>query len=186
VDIGWHELVTMGIPIAEKAIRTIAVYALLVIGLRLFGKRELGHLNPLDFIVLLLISNTVQNAIIGRDNSLAGGLLGAGLLFVANAIVVRLSFAWPGMRRLIEGQPEVLVRDGEIVREALDRNFITPDELAAEARKQGMHDLGAVEAARLEVSGALSFVHAEGGPADKFHREVLERLAAIERKLSAA
>jgi uncharacterized membrane protein YcaP (DUF421 family) len=186
VDFGWHALITIGIPIAEKAFRTIAVYVFFVVGLRLFGKRELGQLNPFDFIVLLLISNTVQNAIIGADSSLIGGLLGAAMLFVVNAVLVRVSFAWPAMRRIIEGRPEVLVRDGQIVREALERNRITPDELTAEARKQGMHDLRAVETARLEVSGALSFTHADGGPADKFHREVLERLAAIERKLSAA
>ena len=81
MDAIWQDLMTVGVPVAEKVARTIAVYAFLVVGLRLFGKRELGQLNPLDFIVLLLLSNTVQNAIIGNDNSLAGGLLGAAVLF---------------------------------------------------------------------------------------------------------
>src|ERR1700681_2019387 len=96
----WHEMFTSGVPIAEKVLRTIGVYLFLIAGLRLFGKRELGQLNPLDFIVLLLLSNTVQNAIIGNDNSLIGGLIGAGVLFVVNDSLVRLAYRNPRVRRL--------------------------------------------------------------------------------------
>ena len=90
MDAIWQDLMTVGVPVAEKVARTIAVYAFLVVGLRLFGKRELGQLNPLDFIVLLLLSNTVQNAIIGNDNSLTGGLLGAAVLVGAEVHTARL------------------------------------------------------------------------------------------------
>src|SRR5579864_9515912 len=92
MDAIWHDMLVSGVPIGEKVIRTVAVYIFLIGGLRLFGKRELGQLNPLDFIVLLLLSNTVQNAIIGNDNSLAGGLLGAGVLFVINDLLVRYAY----------------------------------------------------------------------------------------------
>src|SRR5258708_22015856 len=96
----WNDLFVAGVPIAEKVIRTIAVYAFLVFGLRLFGKRELGQLNPLDMIVLLLLSNTVQNAIIGNDNSLVGGLIGAAILFLINDALVRAAYKRPRLRRL--------------------------------------------------------------------------------------
>ena len=182
----WQDLMTVGVPVAEKVVRTIAVYAFLVAGLRLFGKRELGQLNPLDFIVLLLLSNTVQNAIIGNDNSLAGGLIGAAVLFVINHFLVRYAYRRPKVRRFIEGRPEQLVHDGRVVPHALERNFITREELVVAARKQGVQHIHDVESARLEVSGALSFTLREPGATDAFHKEVLARLAAIEKRLPAA
>ncbi len=181
----WQDMMVTGIPVVEKVARTIAVYAFLVAGLRVFGKRELGQLNPLDFIVLLLLSNTVQNAIIGNDNSLAGGLLGAAVLFVVNEGLVRFVFRHPRARRVIEGRPEELIRDGKVLRAALRRNMITRDELETAARKQGIDHLHAVESAQLEVSGSLSFVLHEPGTATQQHREVIARLAAIEQRLAA-
>lgn len=182
----WTDLMTLGVPAAEKVARTIVVYVFLVAGLRLFGKRELGQLNPLDFIVLLLLSNTVQNAIIGNDNSLAGGLLGAGVLFVINDLLVRYAYRRPRFRRFVEGRPEILMHDGRIIRHALERNLITKEELLAAARKQGVQHLHEVESVRLEVSGALSFVVKEPSAADTFQAELLRRLDAIERRLPAA
>jgi uncharacterized membrane protein YcaP (DUF421 family) len=182
----WQDLMVTGVPIAEKVVRTIAVYGFLVLGLRLFGKRELGQLNPLDFIVLLLLSNTVQNAIIGNDNSLAGGLIGAAVLFLINDQLVRYSYRNPKVRRAIEGHAEEVIRDGRFLRRALERNFITQEEVVAAGRKQGIEHLHDVECARLEVSGALSFTLREPSAADVFHKEVLARLAAIEKRLPAA
>src|SRR5919205_3920131 len=111
----WLDLFHPGIPVIEKVIRTIIVYAFLLLGLRLAGKRELTQLNPFDLVVLLLLSNTVQNAIIGEDNSLLGGMLGAATLLVLNAILVRLLFHY-GKLDSIEGRPELLIRNGHIVR----------------------------------------------------------------------
>ncbi|HVZ49939.1 MAG TPA: YetF domain-containing protein [Gemmatimonadaceae bacterium] len=182
----WSDLMTFGVPAVEKIARTIVVYTFLVAGLRLFGKRELGQLNPLDFIVLLLLSNTVQNAIIGNDNSLVGGLLGAAVLFIINDVLVRISYGRPRLRRFIEGRPEVLVHDGRMIKRALARNFITPEELVAAARKQGIQHLADVEMATLEVSGALSFTTREPNAIDRFHDEVIKRLDAIEKRLPAA
>ena len=185
MDAIWQDLMTVGVPVAEKVARTIAVYAFLVVGLRLFGKRELGQLNPLDFIVLLLLSNTVQNAIIGNDNSLLGGVLGAAVLFVINDLLVRWSYRRPRVRRMIEGRAEALIQDGRVLKHALERNFITREELVAAARKQGIDHLHAVESARLEVSGALSFTLREPSATEAFRNEVLARLASIERRLGA-
>lgn len=182
----WQDLMVAGVPVAEKVVRTIIVYAFLIIGLRIFGKRELGQLNPLDFSVLLLLSNTVQNAVIGNDNSLVGGLLGAAVLFIINDLLVRFAYRNPKFKRLIEGRPEELIRDGRVVRRALSQNFITEEELVAAARKQGIEHMHDVACARLEVSGALSFTLHEPGAADLFHKEVLARLAAIEKRLPAA
>src|SRR5579864_321300 len=131
MDAIWHDMLVSGVPIGEKVIRTVAVYAFLVGGLRFFGKRELGQLNPLDFIVLLLLSNTVQNAIIGNDNSLAGGLLGAGVLFVINDLLVRYAYRYPRLRRVIEGRAEELIRDGHVIPVAMQHNLITREELQA-------------------------------------------------------
>ena len=182
----WQDLMTVGVPVAEKIVRTIAVYAFLIAGLRLFGKRELGQLNPLDFIVLLLLSNTVQNAIIGNDNSLTGGLLGAAVLFIINDLLVRYAYRRPKFRRLIEGRAELLVHQGRVDRHALERNFISQEELVAAARKQGIQDLHEIETARLEVSGAVSFTPREPTTVEKFHEEVRARLTAIEKRLPAA
>lgn len=180
----WQDLLVSGIPLVEKVMRTIAVYAFLVAGLRLFGKRELGQLNPLDFIVLLLLSNTVQNAIIGNDNSLVGGLLGAAVLFVVNEALVRYAYRHPRARRVIEGRPDELIKDGKVLHAALRRNMITREELETAARKQGIEHLHDVDCARLEVSGTLSFVLHEPGTAAQHHQAVMERLAAIEARLA--
>src|SRR5207302_3923116 len=111
----WKDMFIVGLPLAEKILRPIIVYAFLVISLRLAGKRELTQLNPFDLVVLLLLSNTVQNAIIGEDNSLAGGILGAATLLVLNGVLVRLLFRW-GKLDTIEGRPDVLIRNGHVMR----------------------------------------------------------------------
>ena len=183
MDSTWHDMLVSGVPIAEKVIRTIAVYGFLIAGLRLFGKRELGQLNPLDFIVLLLLSNTVQNAIIGNDNSLAGGLLGAGVLFVINDVLVRYSYRYPRLRRIIEGRAEDLIKDGNVIPAALARNLITREELYAAARKQGIEHFTDVSSARLEISGAVSFLVKEPSELQRFHADLGARLDAIERRL---
>jgi uncharacterized membrane protein YcaP (DUF421 family) len=182
----WNDLMVLGIPTVEKVIRTLAVYGFLIAGLRMFGKRELGQLNPLDFIVLLLLSNTVQNAIIGNDNSLAGGLIGAGVLFVINDVLVRYSYKSPRLRRMIEGRAEDLIKDGHLIAAALGRNLITREELQAAARKQGIEHFSDVSCARLEVSGAVSFVVKDPTELQRFHADLVTRLESIERRLAPA
>ena len=108
MDTILSNLFDLTIPVLEKIIRPILVYLFLIIGLRLAGKRELGQLNPFDLIVLLTISNTVQNAIIGQDNSLVGGLIGAATLLVINYLVVKMIHKNRFLERLLEGDSEVL------------------------------------------------------------------------------
>ena len=192
-----HALLTPDISFGEKIIRTTIVYAFLLIGLRLAGKRELSQLNPFDLVVLLLLSNTVQNAIIGNDNSLIGGLAGATALLALNAIVVRVLFRLGKLDRL-EGKPEALIHKGRLVRKHLDREMITVAELEAAARRQGIESLAHVDECRLETGGALSFIerhpnqdeqrHHESlgmlGQIDARQRAMLEQLTALERKIA--
>src|SRR5207253_3895607 len=107
----WSDLLVPGVPLVEKVVRPLMVYAFLIVGLRLAGKRELAQLNPFDLVVLLTISNTVQNAIIGNDNSVTGGIIGAITLLVVNYAVIRFLYGHERLERLIEGEPDVLLAD---------------------------------------------------------------------------
>ncbi|HKW48609.1 MAG TPA: YetF domain-containing protein [Gemmatimonadaceae bacterium] len=181
----WTDLLHPGVPVVEKLIRTVVVYAFLLIGLRLAGKRELTQLNPFDLVVLLLLSNTVQNAIIGEDNSLAGGLLGAATLLVLNGILVRVLFHF-GKLDAIEGRPDILIRNGHIVRKHLDRELITLAELESAARRQGLESLAHVKHCRLETGGALTFIAKHPTDDERRHHDLmlhLERLEAAQRSL---
>src|SRR5437763_9828004 len=102
----FHDMFALGLPVAEKVLRPVLVYAFLIVGLRLAGKRELAQLNPFDLVVLLTISNTVQNAIIGSDDSVTGGVIGAATLLVVNHVVVRYLYAHERLGRLVEGDPD--------------------------------------------------------------------------------
>src|SRR3954466_2137872 len=119
---------TPDLPVAEKLVRTVVVYAFLIIGLRVAGKRELSQVNPFDLVVLLLLSNTVQNAIIGNDNSITGGLLGAATLLILNWLVVRGLYRY-GKLDAVEGKPDMLIRNGRLLRHHLERELITVCEL---------------------------------------------------------
>src|SRR5437870_2428307 len=116
----WSDLLVPGVPLAEKLIRTILVYVFLLVGLRLAGKREMSQLNSFDLVVLLLLSNTVQNAIIGNDNSVLGGLFGAAVLLLFNAALVRILYHYGKLDRL-EGTPETLMRNCRFLRHNLER-----------------------------------------------------------------
>src|SRR2546429_2629965 len=107
----WKDMLVLGLPILEKILRPILVYLFLIIGLRLSGKRELAQLNPFDLVVLLTLSNTVQNAIIGDDTSLIGGIIGAIALLVINYLTVRFMFHHPKLETLVEGEAVVLLEN---------------------------------------------------------------------------
>jgi uncharacterized membrane protein YcaP (DUF421 family) len=176
------DLFAVGIPVTEKLIRTVAVYVFLLGGLRLAGKRELGQLNPFDLVVLLLLSNTLQNAIIGNDNSLVGGLLGAGALLTLNYVVVRFLYAHPTVDRWLEGDVDVLIKNGHLKEHRLKRELITRAELEAAARRQGLEGLHEVSTCRLEIGGALTFVPKLPTEQERRHRELMQRLEALERE----
>src|SRR5713101_3658730 len=131
------EMFTLTVPVAEKIARPIIVYASLVVLLRIFGKRELAQLNPFDLVVLLSLSNTVQNAIIGNDNSVTGGLLGAFSLLLTNYIVVRFLFRHRRIDQILEGSPAVLVDKGKVQHKALAKELLTESELVTVCHRQG-------------------------------------------------
>src|ERR1700731_2842357 len=115
----WKDMFVLGLPLAEKILRPIFVYAFLVISLRLSGKRELVQLNPFDLVVLLTLSNTVQNAIIGDDNSITGGIIGASTLLLVNYLVVRFLYRHEKLDRFVEGESCVLIENGKVLPDKL-------------------------------------------------------------------
>ena len=177
----YADLFALGIPIAEKLIRTAAVYTFLLVGLRLAGRRELGQLNPFDLVVLLLLSNTVQNAIIGNDNSLAGGVLGASALLIINWAVVRYLYTHPTVARWLEGDADILIEKGELQELRLSRELITRAELESAARRQGLEGLHQVQTCRLEIGGALTFVPKLPTDDEMRHRAVVDKLDELVR-----
>jgi uncharacterized membrane protein YcaP (DUF421 family) len=163
----------------------VIVYFFLVIGLRLAGKRELAQLNPFDLVVLLTLSNTVQNAIIGNDNSVTGGLIGAATLLIVNYVVVRFLFKHPQLDRLVEGDSDVLIEGGQIKHDRLKKELITLTELESAAHKQGFASLEEVDRAVLEPGGTFSFIGMKPAPEAERHIEVLARLDQITSELAA-
>jgi uncharacterized membrane protein YcaP (DUF421 family) len=149
------DLFTMGIPVAEKAIRTVAVYLGILLLLRIAGKRDMAQLNSFDFVVLILLSNVVQNAIIGEDNSLVGGLLGAVILVAGNALLVRVVRRSAVGVRLFEGTPALLVRDGEVDRATIHRLGLRDDDVVQALHHQGASTIKEVKRAVLEPGGTI-------------------------------
>ena len=181
----WARLFDLQLPVLEKVLRPVLVYAFLVLGLRLSGKRELAQLNPFDLIVLLLLSNTVQNAIIGDDVTLAGGLLGATALLALNWVVVRYLYGHPRLGRLVEGAPAVLIEGGRVHHRRLHRELITLPELRSAAHRQGIASLDLVERAVIEPGGIISFVAREPTPEAARYAEILRRLEALAGDVAA-
>lgn len=175
------DLWTMGIPILEKGFRTFGVYAGLVILLRLSGKRDLAQLNTFDLVVLLILANVVQNAVIGNDNSLAGGLIGATFLVALNAVVVRLFRRHDTAVRLFEGDPTVLVRDGKIQEDAIRRLGLRRADVDVAIRRQGADRIDQVSTATLEPGGLLVVDLFEGE-----HDATQADIQRIEAKLDRA
>ena len=180
----WKDMFVMGLPLLEKILRPIVVYAFLVISLRLSGKRELVQLNPFDLVVLLTLSNTVQNAIIGEDNSVLGGLIGATSLLVTNYLVVRFLYDHRKIDQLVEGKADVLVENGNVRTERLKKELITLEQLEAAARKQGFASLAEVEECVLEPGGTLCFVGKKPGTEDLRHKELLGKLEGLAREIA--
>ena len=181
----WSDLLLPGVPWLEKIVRPLIVYAALLVLLRLFGKRQLAQLNPYDLVVLLMISNTVQNAIIGNDNSVLGGLVGALTLLVFNWFVVRFLYRHHEIDELIEGDSTMLVENGCVIQTALDREVITMHELEAAAHKQGFESLKEVEKCILEPGGTLAMFGRKPTPDDVRQDAVMQRLDRIEALLAA-
>jgi len=171
--------------ILEKLARPVIVYLVLVVLLRLFGKRELAQLNPFDLVVLLSLSNTVQNAIIGDDNSVTGGVIGAFGLLAINWLVVRVLFRSPRLTRALEGRSTVLVRDGQLDSKAMSQEALSREELLSVVHKQGFEGFHQVRRCQLEPNGTFYVEAFEPSTEDKRHKEVLARLDSLSAELAA-
>ena len=140
----------------EIILRTVLVYLVILVGLRLSGKREIGQMTVFDLVVLLLISNAVQNAMVGPDTSLTGGILAAVVLLVVNLLISRLRLTSPRMRRWVEGTPTLLILHGKIIDEHLRREGIDEESLMAAVREHGVAEISGVEMGVLEIDGSIS------------------------------
>ena len=181
----WTDMFVLALPVAEKILRPIVVYFFLVIGLRLAGKRELAQLNPFDLVVLLTLSNTVQNAIIGDDNSVTGGIIGAATLLLVNYLVVRFLYQHGKLDRIVEGDATVLIENGKILKRSLAKEVLTREELVAAAHKQGFGSLEEIDRATLDPSGAICFVGKKPAPEESRHRELLGRIDQLAQEIAA-
>ena len=182
---GWEKIFWQFPSLGEKMLRPMIVYAFLVIVLRIFGKRELAQLNPFDLVVLLSLSNTVQNAIIGDETSITGGLIGAFTLLLLNYLVVRFLFKHRRLDQVVEGNPTILIKQGHLRRRELAKELLTESELLTMAHRQGFASLKEVEECVLE-SGGTFYLKGKIPPVDEVrHNELLARLDELSRQVSA-
>lgn len=142
----------------EIALRSAIVYVLLLVGIRLAGKRQIGQLTPFDLVVLLLVSNAVQNAMTGPDTSVSGGIVSAGVLLLMNAAVAQVRNKNRGFGRFVEGVPVVLVDHGDIQFRNLEREHMTSEDLSQVLREHEVSDCKQVELAMLEIDGTVSVI----------------------------
>lgn len=187
----WHNLVQFGTPNTpvswlEKLIRPVIVYLVLVFGLLRFGKRVLAQLNPFDLVVLLTLSNTVQNAIIGNDTSLSGGILGAAGLLGINALLVRVFYRGPSKDVLLKSDRDIcLVAGGVLQEDQMHRLHINAGELLAKAHERGFDSLDEVETVILYPNGTL---YIKGKPMtaerDRFD-DIIRRLTELSTQVAA-
>lgn len=185
----WH----VQIPLAEKVIRTVAVYGGLAVLLRLGGKRDLAQLNTFDLVVMLLLSNVVQNAVIGADNSLSGGLLGAAVLVALNGVLVRVLNRYPRLERVFEGSESVLVKDGRPRISVIRRLGLRVADVIVALRRQGADNVSEVKQAVLAPGGSIVVdlneedQNATRADLTRFHEQLREQIRAdIRAELQAA
>jgi uncharacterized membrane protein YcaP (DUF421 family) len=177
------DLFVPGVSIAEKILRPIVIYLFLVVLLRIGGRRELAQMNAFDLVVLLMLANAVQNAIIGDDNSLLGGIIGGTTLIVLNLGVNWYLYRHPRVDRQIEGDPIPLVKDGQLLHHNLKQELITEQELLAMIRRQGVDSIEACSEVTLETSGVISVIQKQPSESELANQAVMERLERIEARL---
>src|SRR5947199_7137998 len=181
----WNSIFVVGAPLAEKVLRPILTYSFLVVALRVFGKRELAQLNPFDLVVLLSLSNTVQNAIIGNDNSLTGGLVGALALLAMNYLVVRFLFRHRRLDQVFEGRPTVLVEEGRLKEKELAKELLTKSELMTVFHRQGFDSIAEVERCVLEPGGTFYIQRKTPSTEGLQHDELMRALGDLNNKVDS-
>lgn len=170
----WHDIWVVQVPVWERVLRAVVVYLFVVVALRLAGKRELGQLNSLDLVVLLFLSNILQNSIIGNDVSITGGVIGATTMLTLNYATIRFLYSFPKLDELVEGDPTLLVQDGRVIHDNLHKELLTETELLVACHKQGIYDVADVERAILEPGGAIT-VFAKRPSSDEIEAATVER-----------
>jgi uncharacterized membrane protein YcaP (DUF421 family) len=184
--LGMLDDATHPVSVVEKIVRPVLVYLLLVVALKKAGKRMLAQLNPFDFVVLLTLSNTVQNAIIGNDTSLLGGAIGAAALLGVNAILVRIFYRGPGMTQLAGSERDIcLIAGGRLQEDEMRRLHIDAGELIAKAHERGFDSLDEVDSAMLYPNGTIYFRGQDAMSDATRHQEVIRRLDALGAELAA-
>ena len=181
----FENMFHLPLSVAEKLLRPVIVYLVLVALLRLFGKRELAQLNPFDLVVLLSLSNTVQNAIIGDDNSVTGGVIGAFSLLAINWLVVRVLFRSKRLTHALEGHSTTLILNGQIDRRAMEKESLTREELLSVIHKQGFEGFHQVHRCELEPNGTFYIEAVEPSIAEKHHADLMARLEALQAQIAA-
>jgi uncharacterized membrane protein YcaP (DUF421 family) len=171
------------LPILEKLLRPIIVYLVLIVFLRLFGKRELAQLNPFDLVVLLSLSNTVQNAIIGDDNSVTGGVIGAFSLLAINWILMRVLYRMPKLNAALEGTQTVLITDGKLDFAAMKAETLTEEELLSALHKQSFDGYQDVRKMVLEPNGTFFIEGKSPSDADKQAAELMSAVQQLSTEL---
>lgn len=151
-------MLTSGTAAVMIAIRTAVIYALVLLGVRLSGKREVGQMTPFDLTLLLLLSNAVQNAMTGPDTSLLGGIVAACTLLVLNYVIAEYSGANRKFRRWVQGSPSLLIHDGHVIEAHMAREHVSLDELQRSLREHGIGSIGDVALGVLEVDGSISLL----------------------------
>lgn len=183
----WSNMFTLNpetVTWTEKILRPVVVYIALIVLLRIVGKRELAQLNPLDLVVILSLSNTVQNAIIGDDTSLVGGLVGAAALLGINYVVAYLKYRSKGVESLTEGSPLTLIENGKVDQKALRHELMTDSDLDIIAHENGFDDRSDIEKLVLDPNGSFLVEGKDEVKDAKFKREVLQRIDELSKQLS--
>ena len=157
-------------PFLEIAYRSVIVYAAIVVGMRLTGSRQLGQMTPFDLVLILLIANAVQNAMVGSDVTILGGLTAAATLLVLNRIVAFANDRVPAFRRALEGEPVIVLSNGKLLEKHIMKAGLSDDMVLQSMREHGFDDPKDVRLAILEVDGTISIIPTGGGVVRTRHR----------------
>lgn len=172
-----HDMFHLPLPLAEKILRPVIVYLCLIVFLRLFGKRELAQLNPFDLVVLLSLSNTVQNAIIGDDNSVSGGIVGAFALLAINWLLMKFLYRAPALNAALQGRASTLIRHGVVDEAELKKQTMTHEDLVSVLNKNGYSDPADIEQCVLEPNGTF---YIQGLRPNSSERDQAKLMAALQ------
>lgn len=162
-------------PYIDIVLRSISVYFFMIVALRIFGKKELSQLNTADVILILLISNSVQNAMVGNNSSLTGGIVAALILFILNYLLKKIMFTSKFFRQLIQSKPEILIHNGKIEFSSLSRLGITSDEMQEAMREHGIEYYKDVKLAMLEIDGNISIISGNENIKQTHHKRKIHK-----------